>query len=99
MIIDVQDIYGKLHYFLPQHMCSVDEVAIELKGEIGPDGKTKTINVFEVNMLNGKSFYITEEVRQTFMSPQEEPVDNQGVQVEQKEIKPGDVVEEGAFDE
>lgn len=95
MIIDVKDIYGRIHYFLPQHMCSVDEVSIELKGEIGPDGKTKIINVFEVNMLSGKSFYITEEVRQTFMSPQE-PVEEPNIN---KPIQPGDVVEEGEFNE
>lgn len=88
MILDVTDIYGKLHYFAPNYMCSIDEIEIEVKGEIGLDGKTKKITVFEVNLVNGKSFIITEEERKTFMTPQPP-----------KDVNPGDIVEEGVVNE
>lgn len=88
MMLDVFDIYGKKHYFIPQMMVSVDEVTLKIKDDLGRDD---TITCYAMTFVNDTIIYISEAVCNSFIN-QEPPVqpgqeELQPLPVEQPEIK------------
>lgn len=67
-MFDVIDVYGLVNYFVPNYMVAITPAVVKIQDEFGVEEK---ITCWELSFINDKKIYVSEEVRRSFMQPQE----------------------------